>query len=298
MRNDRPELHWGGEQRLEVIGSPLFREGHMNRRHLMTQLGLSVNQAASDPRGYIGLARPNMDCDRSLRTYVRQPGFRSVFDKRDAGRYLAWPRSAARGLLDREDPRIAGLPPCDCAPTPARGVDPAPLRSVVDAGRRSETIEVKPQLLSSPEPRWRRIAPHAIASDGLRWHGRALCFGGEVFKDFLRSRIRDLRGARASDVLSEAAQDRHTFAALEIGPRPALCDTPAMVIAHDCGMSDGKAEMRVGRALLYHALRRLGLDTGPAVGTPQDRQIVHFNPDAILGRQGRAVERQDFHESV
>ena len=193
MSNDRSELRWGVEQRLEFIEFRLFWEGHVNRSDVMEQFGLSVNQASSDLSRYIGLAPHNMDYDRSLRTYVRQPGFKPVFDKLDAGRYLAQLRSVADGILDHDDCWIASLPVYDSAPTPARGVAPATLRSVVDAIRRSEAIEVQYQSLSNPEPRWRWIAPHAIAFDGFRWHARAFCCGDEVFKDFLLSRILDIR---------------------------------------------------------------------------------------------------------
>ncbi|WP_407919634.1 hypothetical protein [Cereibacter ovatus] len=153
MSNDRSELRWGVEQRLEFIEFRLFWEGHVNRSDVMEQFGLSVNQASSDLSRYIGLAPHNMDYDRSLRTYVRQPGFKPVFDKLDAGRYLAQLRSVADGILDEDDCWIAGLPAYDSAPTPARGVDPQTLRSVVDAIRRSEAIEVQYQSLSNPEPR-------------------------------------------------------------------------------------------------------------------------------------------------
>lgn len=281
MSNDRSELRWGVEQRLEFIEFRLFWEGHVNRSDVMTQFGLSVNQASSDLSRYIGLAPHNMDYDRSLRTYVRQPGFKPVFDKLDAGRYLAQLRSVAEGILDQDDCWIAGLPTYDSAPTPARGVDPATLRSVVDAIHRSEAIEVQYQSLSNPEPRWRWIAPHAIAFDGFRWHARAFCVTDEVFKDFLLSRILDIRASRGSDVLAESDQDWHTFATLEIGPHPALSDTQAMVIALDYGMKGGKAEIRVRRALLYYALRRLGLDTDPAARKPQDQQIVLLNRETI-----------------
>ena len=144
------------------------------------------------------------------------------------------------------------------------------------------------QSLSNPGPRWRWIAPHAIAFDGFRWHARAFCLTDEVFKDFLLSRILDIRGSRASDVLAENDVDWHTFATLEIGPHPALSDTQAKVIALDYGMQGGKAEIRVRRALLYYALRRLGLDTDPVARKPHDQQIVLLNRDAILGRQGQA----------
>ena len=283
MSNNRSELRWGVEQRLEFIEFRLFWEGHVNRSDVMEQFGLSVNQASSDLSRYIGLAPHNMDYDRSLRTYVRQPGFKPVFDKLDAGRYLAQLRSVADGILDQDDCWIAGLPAYDSAPTPARGVDPANLRSVVDAIRRSEAIEVQYQSLSNPEPRWRLIAPHAIAFDGFRWHARAFCLADEVFKDFLLSRILDIRGSRESGIVAAEDDDWNTVVTLEIGPHPALSDTQAKVISLDYGMTDGKVEIRVRRALLYYALRRLGLDTDQAARKPQDQQIVLVNRDDILG---------------
>ncbi|PKP79134.1 MAG: hypothetical protein CVT81_00120 [Alphaproteobacteria bacterium HGW-Alphaproteobacteria-3] len=64
-----------------------------------------------------------------------------------------------------------------------------------------------------------------------------------------------------------------------------------MVIALDYGMKGGKAEIKVRRALLYYALRRLGLDTDPAARKPKDQQIVLLNRDVILGRQAQAEEQ-------
>ena len=277
MSNDRSGLRWGVEQRLEFIEFRLFWEGHVNRSDVMEKFGLSVNQASSDLNRYIGLAPHNMDYDRSLRTYVRQPSFKPVFDKLDAGRYLAQLRSVADGILDQDDCWIAGLPDYDSAPTPARGVNPATLRSVVDAIRRSEAIEVRYQSLSNPEPRWRWIAPHAIGFDGFRWHAQAFCLADEVFKDFLLSRILDIRGSRESSGLADNDHDWNTVVTLEIGPHPALSETQAKVIALDYGMKGGKAGVKVRRALLYYALRRPGLDTDPTARNPHDQQIVLLN---------------------
>jgi len=66
VSNDRSELRWGVEQRLEFIEFRLFWEGHVNRIDVMQQFGLSVNQASSDLSRYIGLAPNNMDYDRDL----------------------------------------------------------------------------------------------------------------------------------------------------------------------------------------------------------------------------------------
>lgn len=108
----------------------------MNRGNVIAQFGLSVNHASSDLSRSIGLAPFNMNYDHSLRTYVRQPGFKPTFDKLDAGRYLTQLRSFADGILDQDDCCIGGLPAYDSAPTLARGVDPEILRSVVEAIRR------------------------------------------------------------------------------------------------------------------------------------------------------------------
>ena len=170
MDNGKSELRWGVAQRLEFIEFRLFWEGRVNRSDLMEQFGLSVNQASADLNRYIGFAPDNMVYDKSARTYVRGPDYAAEFLKPDASRYLAQLRSLADGIMDSDDTWIAELPSYDAAPTPARGVNPFTLRSVVGAIRRSEAIEVKYQSLSRPEPSWRWIAPHAIGFDGFRWH--------------------------------------------------------------------------------------------------------------------------------
>jgi len=246
------------------------------------QFGLSVNQASADLNRYIGLAPDNMLYDKSARTYVRGPNFKAQFLEPDASRYLAQLRSVADGILDRDDSWIANLPPYAAAPTPVRGVNPVTLRSVVGAIRRSLAIEVRYQSLSSPDPRWRWIAPHAIAFDGFRWHTRAFCLTDECFKDFLLSRILKIRGSRESGVSVGDDRDWHSEITLEIGPHPDLSETQAKVIALDYGMRGGKAKIKVRRALLYYALRRLGLDTDPAARQPRDQQIVLLN-SAELG---------------
>lgn len=294
MDSTKAELRWGVAQRLEFIEFRLFWEGHVNRSDLMEQFGLSVNQASSDLNRYIGFAPDNMVYDKSARTYVRGHDFNAQFLEPDASRYLAQLRSLSDGILDREDSWIANLPPYASAPTPVRGVNPVTLRSVVGAIRRSEAVEVKYQSLSSPEPRWRWIAPHAIAFDGFRWHTRAFCLNDQCFKDFLLSRMLKIRGAQETEASAAADDDWHSDVTLEIAPHPELSDTQAKVIALDYGMRGGKAKIKVRRALLYYALKRLGLDTDPAARTPQDQQIVLLNRKAIFahGEAARSFKDQ------
>jgi hypothetical protein len=287
--NRKSELRWGVAQRLEFIEFRLFWEGHVNRSDLMEQFGLSVNQASADLNRYISLAPDNMVYDKSARTYIRGPDYAAQFLKPDASRYLAQLRSLADGLMDSDDAWIAELPAYDAAPTPARGVNPVTLRSVVGAIRRSEAIEVKYQSLSRPEPSWRWIAPHAIGFDGFRWHTRAFCKTDEAFKDFLLSRILQTRGVEANGAREAADADWQEYVTLEIAPHPELSENQKKVIALDYGMRDGRAKIKVRRALLYYALKRLGLDTDPGARKPQDQQIILLTPHTELNRAETGV---------
>lgn len=278
---ERSDLRWGIERRLEFIEFRLFWEGHVNRGDLMDAFGVSVNQASTDLNRYIGMAPDNMVYDKSARTYIRGSEFEPLFLKPDASRYLSQLRSVADDILDRADAWIGQFPSYDAAPTPIRGVNAKTLRSVIAAIRRSEAIEVRYQSLSRPEPRWRWIAPHAIGFDGFRWHTRAFCLTDQSFKDFLLSRIIETRGTRPSEVRPDADADWNEQVTLEIGPHPELSDTQQKVIALDYGMHSGSAKIPVRKALLYYALKRLGLDTDPGARRPQDQQIVLINRDEV-----------------
>ena len=293
MGSDRSELRWGVEQRLEFIEFRLFWEGHVNRSDLMDQFGVSVNQASTDLNRYIGMAPDNMVYDKSARTYIRGSKFDALFLKPDASRYLSQLRSVADGILDRADAWIGQFPSYDAAPTPIRGVNAKTLRSVVAAIRRSEAIEVKYQSLSRPEPRWRWIAPHAIGFDGFRWHTRAFCLTDQSFKDFLLSRIIETRGTKQSEVDADGDADWNEQVILEIGPHPELSETQQKVIALDYGMRSGRAKISVRKALLYYALKRLGLDTDPAARQPQDQQIILLNRQAVVGKRNAAGSHQE-----
>lgn len=267
-------LKWGIERRLEFIEFRLFWDGHVNRSDLMDHFGVSINQASTDLNRYLAMSPENMAYDKSGRAYIRAAEFSPLFLKPDASRYLTQLRSVGDGVLEPSEAWLGVLPTCEVLPTPARGVGAVVLRSVVAAIRRSEALEVRYQSMSSPEPRWRWITPHALAFDGFRWHARAFCFNDECFKDFLLSRIIETRGTKPSEVCASADADWNKEVVLEIGPHPGLSDTQQKAIALDYGMRGGKAEIHVRKALLYYTLRRLGLDTDPSARQPQDQQIV------------------------
>lgn len=282
-------LTWGVERRLEFIEFRLFWEGGVNRADIIEMFDVSVPQASKDLTLYQERAPNNAIYDKSAKRYVAGNRFQPCFLKPDPAAYLNQLRSVSEGILDRSHAWIGQSPSYDATPAPVRGVNAEILRSVMAAIRRSEAIEIRYQSLSRPEPRWRWIAPHAIGFDGFRWHARAYCETDRTFKDFLLSRMLETRDTKPSGVASDADADWHEFVTIEIGPHPELSETQKKVIALDYGMHGDRAKIPVRKALLYYALKRLGLDTDPAARRPQDQQIVLLNQETPLGAAGIAA---------
>jgi hypothetical protein len=279
--DSKPSLRWGVEQKLQFIEFSLFWEGHVNRSDLIDKFGVSPNQASGDLNRYIALATDNMVYDKSGKTYVRSSAFKPLFLKPNATQYLSQVRSVAEGVITPDDAWIGNLPAFDATPAPARGIDPVVLRSIITANKRHEAIEVLYQSMSATDPEWRWIAPHALAFDGFRWHARSFCEKSGDFRDFVISRIIETRQTRAAKkpVVSDVAWDE--MVELEVGPHPELSPNQKRVIELDYGMENGRVTILVRRALLYYALKRLGLDIDIAARKPQDQQIVLLNKDAI-----------------
>lgn len=287
--DDRSNLRWGVAQKLQFIEFRLFWEGHVNRSDLIDKFGVSVNQASSDLNRYIALAPDNMVYDKSGKTYVRGSTFTPLFLKPDATQYLSQVRSVAEGIVTKEDAWIGNFRTFDATPAPARGIDPLVLRSLVIAIRRHEAIEVFYQSMSSPDPEWRWIAPLALAFDGFRWHARSYCEKSGEYRDFVISRIIEVRQTRTTGQPETSDAAWQQMVELEIGPHPELSTNERRVIELDYGMTNGQVKIPVRRALLYYALKRLGLDTDPAARRPQDQQIVLLNRKSVISEDSLGI---------
>ena len=280
-RRQIKQLNWGAERRNEFIEFRVFWHGRINRSDLMETFGISLQQASLDLTGYAERWKRNLVYDKSQRAYVRGRSFKPHFIKPSAEDYLAQLRALDQGLVSREQSWICLFPGYGTTPTPARGIASETLREVLTAIHEPSALEVTYQSMSRPEPSARWIEPHSLAFDGFRWHARAFCQNDQVFKDFLLSRIVETgkHGPVTADPQSDV--DWHTEVILEIGPHPDLSPTQRRAIEMDYGMEDGRAQIPVRRALLFYALKRLGLDTDPAARRPQDQQIVLISQNSL-----------------
>lgn len=281
------KLKYGVEARFEFIEFRVYWHERFNRSDLMDYFGVSQTQASQDLKAYQEIAPDNLVYDGTDKTYRCASGFVPKFLELSPENYLAPLLSMRAGALEPAASWLRSIPPFHVSPTPVRGVAPDILRMIISAVDYAQGIEVLYQSMSSPDPSWRWIEPHAYAFDGFRWHVRAFCLKDDVFKDFLLSRILDVRRDRQPQpAKSSGTQDTdwHSDVTLTIGPHPDLSPAQKRAIQLDYGMNgEGVAQITVQKSMLYYALKRLGLDTDPAARRPQDQQIVLLNRDEIMG---------------
>ena len=283
------QLPWGVERRYEFIEFRLYWQGRINRGDLIDTFGVSTQQASLDLNTYLQQAKRAFSYDTRKRTYIRGKHFKPRYWTPDAQEYFAQLRAVDQGLVSEHQSWISVFPGFGATPTPARGVAPETLRDVLAVIREPAALQVTYQSMSRPEPTARWIEPHALAFDGFRWHARAFCQNDKVFKDFLLSRIVEVGEQGPATAKPSADEAWQTEVVLEIGPHPELSDTQRRAIEMDYGMEEGRAQIPVRRALLFYALKRLGLDTGPTVRPPNEQQIVLTNADDVFGALGRPV---------
>jgi hypothetical protein len=278
------------EQRLAFIEERLFWLGEVNRTDLVRRFGVSMSQASGDIARYLALAPAGVGYDKSAKRYVAGEDFRPALAAPDARRFLGELRLVDLGVLAAADTMLGVLPPFAAAPLPERAVDPFVLRAVLRAIRERRALAARYQSMSRPRPIRRVIEPHALAHDGFRWHARAFDRESGEFRDFVLGRLSQPKLADAAVAAPADDADWHGTVALVIAPHPALTPAQARAIALDYGIRGRSAALKVRRALLFYALKRLGLDVPPGTRPPHEQHIVLVNRAEVDAARVRAVE--------
>ena len=275
---------WGAEQRLEFIELRAYWDGSLNRADIREQFGVSAPQASTDIAAYMDVAPRNLVYDGSRKRYLASESFSPRLVTPAAEMYLGWLAGfgAARGSTSSW---VGAVPEFAATPIPGRAVDAEVLRALLAAMREQASIDVVYQSMSPgrPSPQRRRITPHALATDGLRWHVRAFCHEDSSFKDFILSRIRETGLHGDPGPLGERDIDWNTLVEVGLIPNPDLSAEQQRAVDWDYSMNGAaRLELSVRRALLYYLRQRLRLDVPH--DRPAERPVVLERPDDF-GRQ-------------
>lgn len=281
-------LRWSVEQRLAFIEERLFWLGEVNRADLVRRFGVSLGQASADISRYLALEPPGVTYDKSAKRYVAGDDFRPALAAPSAKRFLGELRLVDSGLLSPDETILGDLPPFDATPLPERDIDPFVLRAVVRAIREQGALDILYQSMSRSEPARRIVEPHALGYDGFRWHARAFDRETGAFRDFVLGRLTKPKIAGSSTSTPQSDAEWHAFIALVVAPHPGLTPAQSRAIAIDYGIRGKSISLRVRRALLFYALKRLGLDVAPDSRPPHEQHIVLLNrkevQDALIKR--------------
>ena len=269
-------LKWGVERRLEFIEFRLFWQGAINRVDITGFFGVSVPQASKDLSQYQELAPGNLEYDKSEKRYFASETFKPRFFVPDSDQYLSQLRLATDHSAPPEGTWLSNQPDLAWMPIPHRRVDPTVLRCVLAAIRDEAAVEILYQSMNPnrPDPIFRAISPHALGSDGLRWHVRAYCHIGNKYKDFLLSRCLECRNSGAA--LARPEDDKQWAESIEVQltPNPKLSDSQQSIIASDYDMTNNHLTITLRKALIYYFNKRLRLDVADALDDPREAPVV------------------------
>jgi hypothetical protein len=276
-------MRWGVEKRLEFIEFRLFWEGGINRADIIEHFGISVPQASKDFTLYEEKARGNLRYDKNRKQYLAGNSFKPVFMEPRSDAYLNHLQAATNVARGSSEVWLATPPEFDAMPIPHRRVDVEVLRSILAAIRENKSVQIRYQSMSKkrPTPEWRRITPHALGNDGLRWHVRAYCHEDRRFKDFILSRCFGARDQQEPVVTPNDDRLWQRSFNVALAPNPVLSKGQREIVAQDFGMKNGRAKIPVRMALLYYFQKRLRLDTSDSPGNPHEKPVVVANRKAF-----------------
>ncbi|WP_454902114.1 WYL domain-containing protein [Variovorax gossypii] len=214
----------------------------------------------------------------------------SLLDGNQHEQYLAQLLAINRGILDPTQALIGSRPPTESVLVPNRTVDRSILSALLSAIEASQTVRVCYQSIARDEPRWRDISPHAMCTDGLRWHTRAYCQLRSGFRDLVLGRILALEDPRPSSTDVALDHEWHNLVQIVLAPHPDLSQAQREGVEIDYGMRDGAVTLECRQAMLFYTLRTLNFDH---LGVPREgeRQLVIRNLDRlrpVLPKLGQA----------
>ncbi|MBR9827181.1 MAG: WYL domain-containing protein [Oceanospirillales bacterium] len=266
-------MKWETLLRYRYIEIICLWEGRLVTSSLCETFGIERQQASREIGHYKALHPENLVYDNRIRGYVPSKVFTPHYVTGGVEEYLHILDSSS--LLEGVLEKIA-IPetPTHVLRLAPRRIDPSHVRSIVDACRTQTRLEIEYASMSSPEGEERIIAPYVIVSNGYRWHVRAYCEKHREFRDFLLSRVKDVKenlGERLDVCGVDALWEREIE--LELVPNPVLNEAQQALIRFERNFSGLSHTVKTRAATVVYLLQLMQV---PTAMTEAQRNSVEF----------------------
>ncbi len=271
-------------RRLERIDLLLAWDASFGRSDLTEFFKISDQQASADIAKYKEIAPLNCHYDTKVRKYLVTPNYQHALVKPSADRYLDQLQGLKSETLEPSQTWFRDIPTYDIIPSFRPDVPNEALRGVLKAIRNNCAARIKYQSLTGPEPTVRRIAPHAIAFSGRRWHVRAWCFKRAEFRDFVLTRILSVVDFDELDLselsyptIQEGDLDWNLTIDVKIVSCKGLPESQREVISKDYGMDASGRQIQVRKCLIVYFVDWHRLDPKRYAAIPENERMIEID---------------------
>lgn len=252
------EVRWTVAQRYEFIEWRVFWTGRVNRKDLETRFQISTPQASIDLREYQEAAQGNIEYNGSEKAYLPTHNFRPAFLKLSPERFLLQLQAINSGAVRKQDTWFDEMPPVDTIPTIAREPHAYVLRPILQAIETRSSIDIYYRSLTRTG--LRTICPHALVSDGNRWHCRAYSVERHEFRDYVLGRILSIGPLKPCEIDPSDDLEWTTEIELKLRAHPDLTQEQRDAIEHDFLMENQQLRLKMRLAVAFYFVKRYNLD--------------------------------------
>lgn len=244
-------------ERLEFIDFCLYYFGEVSKADLLRQFSVGSASCTRDLALYRELAPENLELRHQTKRYYITLGFQPLFNHE--------PETLLSRLSQGMGEGISQLsPPGKHCVDAVRLIHPDgdTIATLMRAITRQQAVSVRYVSLSSGEME-RELVPHVLVNNGHRWHVRAYDRRHGEFRDFVTTRLLQIRELDAAPhtELREADKAWQRQLTLTFIPHPGLAHPEA--IALDYGMEAGSLTLTVREALVGYLLQQWQVDCSP-----------------------------------
>ncbi len=273
-------LKWDVRQRLILLEATVFWTGELVTGFLTNTFSISRVQATKDIGLYLSLRPDNLRYDRSLKRYLITEQFVPLLitgSPQECLQVLQVAQNSSPSLVTL----ISNLPSIEVIGPPTRQINVNVLRTVIQAAKLGQRLEISYQSMTRPELSTRIVQPHTLVFDGVRWHMRAYCHTRQRFLDFVLARIHHavVLGKAESPLPTDELWNR--WVSVVIGPHPGLSEMQKKAVEFDYGMVDGQLSIQVRAALVGYYLLAAKISTDDYQREAMTQQVVLLNREVL-----------------